>query len=67
MSPRKFAIAILLGGLIAGTVDIGAAVLISGKDALFILKFIVAGLIGKAALTAPARRSWALRCNGRCP
>ena len=49
MGPRAIAIAILLGGLIAGTVDIGAAVLMSGKDAVFILQFIAAGLIGKAA------------------
>ena len=54
MSPRNIAIAILLGGLIAGTVDTGAAVLISGKDALFILKFIAAGLIGKTALQGGA-------------
>ena len=49
MSPRNIAIAILLGGLIAGTVDVGAAVLMSGKDAVFILQFIAAGLIGKTA------------------
>ncbi len=49
MSPRAIAIAILLGGLIAGTIDIGAAVLMSGKDAVFILQFIAAGLIGRGS------------------
>ena len=49
MGPRTIAVAILLGGLIAGTIDIGAAVLMSGKDTVFILQFIAAGLIGKTA------------------
>ena len=49
MGPRAIAIAILLGGMIAGTVDVGAAVLMSGKDAVFILQFIASGLIGKAS------------------
>ena len=49
MSPRTIAVAILLGGLIAGTIDIGAAVVISGADTVRILQFIAAGLIGKAA------------------
>ena len=42
-------VAILLGGLIAGTIDIGAAVVISGVDTVRILQFIAAGLIGKTA------------------
>ena len=49
MSPRAIATAILLGGLVAGTIDIGAAVLMSGKDAVFILQFITAGLIGRGS------------------
>ena len=41
--------AIVLGGLVAGTVDIGAAMLISGKSMAFILQFIASGVLGKAA------------------
>jgi len=41
--------AILLGGFIAGTIDIGAACLISGRDVIFILHVIAGGLVGKAA------------------
>src|SRR5262249_22773335 len=37
------------GGLIAGTVDIGAACLISGKDVVYILHVIAGGLLGKAS------------------
>lgn len=40
--------AILLGGLIAGTVDIGAATLIVGRGVVFILHSIAAGLLGIA-------------------
>jgi hypothetical protein len=41
--------AILWGGLVAATLDIGAAVLISGKSFGFILQFIASGLVGKAS------------------
>jgi uncharacterized membrane protein YagU involved in acid resistance len=41
--------AILLGGLTAGTIDIGAAALISGRGVVFILHVIAGGLIGKTA------------------
>lgn len=44
--------AILLGGLIAGTLDIGAAMLISGKGPGVICQFIAGGLIGKKAAFA---------------
>lgn len=43
--------AVLWGGFIAGTIDIGAASLISGYNPLVILKFIAGGVLGKAALT----------------
>lgn len=43
--------AILLAGVVAGTVDIGAASLISGYDPLFISRFIAGGLLGKASLS----------------
>ena len=42
-------IAILLGGLIAGSVDIGAASLINMANPLSVLRAIASGLIGKAA------------------
>ena len=43
-------VAMLVGGLIAGTVDIGAASLISDYSPLIILKHIAGGLLGKSAL-----------------
>ena len=43
--------AIVLGGLVAGTIDIGAAMLISGKSADFILRFIASGVLGKASFS----------------
>jgi hypothetical protein len=46
--------AILWGGFIAGTLDIGAASLITGINPLVILKYISAGLLGKGALAGGA-------------
>jgi hypothetical protein len=42
--------AVMLGGLIAGTIDIGAACLISGKGPLIILRYVAGGLLGREAL-----------------
>jgi len=42
--------AILWGGLVAGTIDIGAACLISGRGIPYILHVIAGGLLGKEAL-----------------
>jgi uncharacterized membrane protein YagU involved in acid resistance len=42
-------VAILLGGLIAGTLDVGAAALINGRSPLVILLVIASGLLGKAS------------------
>jgi uncharacterized membrane protein YagU involved in acid resistance len=42
-------VAILLGGFIAGTLDIGAAALINGRSPLVILLVIASGLLGKAS------------------
>lgn len=42
--------AALWGGFVAGTIDIGAASLISGYNPLVILKYIAGGLLGKSAL-----------------
>jgi len=50
--------AIVLGGLIAGTVDIGAAALINGLDPSRIQQFIAGGLLGAAALRAGASTMW---------
>jgi hypothetical protein len=41
--------AILLGGLIAGAIDIGAASLITGRNPAFIMQVIAGGLLGKAS------------------
>jgi uncharacterized membrane protein YagU involved in acid resistance len=46
---RSLATAALFGGLIAGTIDIGAASLIYWLSPLSILRGIASGLIGKAA------------------
>ena len=46
--------AVLLGGFIAGTIDIGAAALINFVSPLLILHFIAGGLLGKAALAGGA-------------
>ena len=46
--------AIVLGGLVAGTVDIGAAMLISGKSMAFVLQFIASGAVGKSAFDGGA-------------
>jgi len=47
--------AILLGGIVAGTIDIGAACLISGRSVPFILQTIAGGLLGKAAYAGGVR------------
>ena len=43
--------AIVLAGLVAGTIDIGAAAMINWRDPLFISQIIAGGLLGKASLT----------------
>jgi hypothetical protein len=42
---RAFVIAVLCGGLISGTIDIGSAVLVSGKSFVYILHAIAGGLL----------------------
>jgi uncharacterized membrane protein YagU involved in acid resistance len=42
-------VAILMGGLIAGTIDIGSACLINGAPPTVILRAIAGGLLGKSA------------------
>jgi hypothetical protein len=50
--------AILAGGLVAGTVDVGAAALINLIDPRIILRFIAGGVLGKAALQGGAGVAW---------
>jgi len=51
-------LAILVGGLVAGTLDIGAASLINMIDPRVILRFIAGGLLGKAALQGGPEVTW---------
>lgn len=51
-------LAILVGGLIAGTLDIGAAALINRVDPRLILHFIAGGVQGSAALHGGAASAW---------
>lgn len=48
---KKFIAPILLGGIIAGTIDIGSASLINGAKPTVILQAIAAGLHGKSAFS----------------
>ena len=48
-TPRSILGAILLGGFIAGTIDIGAAALINTVSVPRILKAIASGILGKAS------------------
>jgi hypothetical protein len=47
---RQALAATLAGGLVAGTIDIGAAALINLANPVLILKFVAGGLLGKPAL-----------------
>ncbi|OEO31614.1 hypothetical protein VW23_015390 [Devosia insulae DS-56] len=49
MSPQLLS-AVLIGGILAGALDIGAAALINRTDPVTILRFIASGLIGPKAL-----------------
>lgn len=51
-------LAILVGGLVAGTLDIGAASLINMIDPRVILRFIAGGLLGEAALQGGPEVTW---------
>lgn len=48
---KHLAIAILYGGFVAGTLDIGAAALIGWIDPLIVLRAVASGLLGKAAFS----------------
>ena len=51
---KQVAITIIMGGLIAGTIDIGSACVINSLSPLVILHAIASGLVGKAAFTGGA-------------
>jgi uncharacterized membrane protein YagU involved in acid resistance len=51
LSARTIVASILLGGLIAGTIDIGCACLINSAKPSFILQAIASGLLGKPAFS----------------
>ena len=55
MTKLTYLLAMLLGGVVAGTVDIGAASLISGRSPVVISQFIAGGLLGKASLEGGMR------------
>jgi hypothetical protein len=46
--------AILWGGLVAGTIDIGAAALITQLSPIFIMKIVAGGLVGRSAFEGGA-------------
>jgi uncharacterized membrane protein YagU involved in acid resistance len=46
---RRYALPVLCGGLIAGTLDLGAACLINGRSPKIILQAIASGVLGKAS------------------
>lgn len=52
--PKDF-VAILAGGIVAGTVDIGAACLITGRNLPFILHSIAGGLLAEASFDGGVR------------
>lgn len=54
----RAALAIFAGGLIAGTLDIGAAALINLASPRLILRFIAGGVQGSAALQGGAASEW---------
>ena len=56
---------ILLGGLVAGSVDLGAACFISGLGVITILQAVASGVLGRASFRAGLPR-WDSDCNGRC-
>ncbi|HEX3810130.1 MAG TPA: hypothetical protein VHW02_10570 [Rhizomicrobium sp.] len=55
MKPTSIWTAILLGGLVAGTIDIFAASLINMLSPLFILQAIASGIYGKASFLMGAQ------------
>lgn len=54
LNHREVLSAILLGGIIAATIDIGAASLINDRSPLFIMQAIAGGLLGRATFQGGA-------------
>lgn len=54
-SSRAAVRAILLGGIVAATIDIGAACLITGRSIPFILQTIAGGVLAKSTFAGGAR------------
>jgi hypothetical protein len=50
--------AILIGGLVAGTIDIGAAALINSASPVLIAHYIASGALGRAALSEGAAAAY---------
>jgi hypothetical protein len=48
----------VVGGLVAGTVDIGAAALINSVSPMLIVHYIASGVLGKAAFSVGAPAAW---------
>ena len=55
---REFVIAALTGGIIAGTINIGAACLISGRSVPHVLDAIAGGLLAEQAFAGGARTAF---------
>ena len=53
--PREFVVAVLAGGIIAGTIDIGAACLINWRSVPFILHSIAGGLLAEQSFSGGMR------------
>jgi len=53
-APSGSAPAILWGGLVAGTIDVGAASIISGLSPIKIMKIVAGGLLGRSAFDGDA-------------
>ena len=51
--------AVLLGGLVAGTIDIGAASLISWRSPIFICQAVASGLLGRASFAGGMQTTFA--------
>lgn len=50
--------AILVGGLVAGTLDIGAAALINRVSPVLIAHYIASGVLGTASFSAGSKAAW---------